>query len=163
MKRTEVREIAFHLIYEMGFHEFESDEIILERLDESIRQSIAGEIALYAGKLNDKQVNYVLTVVKGVAANLAELDSAIEQNSKGWSLKRLSRISHAILRLAMYEIHNMEDVPAGAAINEAVELAKKYESEEAARFINGILGTIVRAEGVKPEEIAETAAESADE
>lgn len=144
MSRTKAREIALHLIFEMGFHEFETDEMILERLDASIRNSISGDIALYAGELNEKQIQYILSVVKGVASHVAELDSKIEQYSRGWNIKRISRISVAILRLALYEMKYVEDVPLGVAINEAVEFSKEYDSQEAAAFINGILGTVGR-------------------
>ena len=106
---------------------------------------ISGEIALYAGKLSEAQTNYIVSVVTGVAEHLEELDNTIRDNAKGWSFKRLSRITVALLRLAIYEMRYVEDVPTGAAINEAVELAKVYDSSEAAAFINGVLGAVSRA------------------
>lgn len=145
MSRKKAREIALHLVFEMGFNEFEADQILTDRLDENIMQSIAGEIELYAGKLDDKQTAYIIDVVRGVAVHLAELDELIDVNARGWTIKRISRMTTAVLRLALYEMKYVDDVPVGAAINEAVELAKMYESDEAGAFINGILGTVGRA------------------
>ena len=145
MSRTKAREIALHLIFEMGFQQFE-DENLNNRLDESIMASISGDIALYAGKLSDQQTQYIRSVVKGVAGSLEELDRTIEAYSKGWKLNRLSRMTSAVLRLAIYEMRYVDDVPVGAAINEAVELAKMYDTDEAAAFVNGVLGSVARAE-----------------
>lgn len=144
MSRKKAREIALHLVFEMGFQAFQADEILADRLDECIMQSIGGEIELYAGKLDPSQISYIMSVVKGVAAHLPELDAQIAANAKGWNINRISKMTIAVLRLALYEIQYEEDVPLGAAINEAVELAKIYESDEAGAFVNGILGTVGR-------------------
>ncbi|MFQ9975924.1 MAG: transcription antitermination factor NusB [Butyricicoccus sp.] len=140
MSRTKAREIALHLIFEMGFQQFE-EENLNERLDEEIMKSISGDIALYAGKLSEEQTAYIRAVVKGVANDLPVLDTIIEANSKGWSLNRLSHMTIAVLRLALFEMRDVDDVPVGVAISEAVELAKKYDTEDAASFINGVLGS----------------------
>ena len=140
MSRTKAREIALHLIFEMGFQQFE-EENLNERLDEEIMKSISGDIALYAGKLSEEQTAYIRAVVKGVANDLPVLDTIIEANSKGWSLNRLSHMT-----IAVFEMRDVDDVPVGVAINEAVELAKKYDTEDAASFINGVLGSAARAE-----------------
>lgn len=145
MSRTKAREIALHLIFEMGFQQFE-EENLNERLDEEIMKSISGDIALYAGKLSEEQTAYIRAVVKGVANDLPVLDTIIEANSKGWSLNRLSHMTIAVLRLALFEMRDVDDVPVGVAINEAVELAKKYDTEDAASFINGVLGSAALAE-----------------
>lgn len=145
MSRKKAREIALHLIFEYGFGTFEAENVREECLSDEIMSLISGEIALYAGKLSESQTDYIVSVVTGVAGHLDELDGVIQENSQGWSFKRLSRITVAILRLALYEMRYVDDVPTGAAINEAVELAKVYDSPEAASFINGILGTVSRA------------------
>lgn len=144
VSRKQAREIALHLVFEMGFGAFEAENVMTDRLGEEIMQSISGDIALYAGKLDEAQTKYIVSTVKGVAEHLEELDAYIENNAKGWTLSRLSRITIAILRLAIYEMYYVEDVPVGAAINEAVELAKVYDSDEAASFINGVLGAVAR-------------------
>ena len=145
MSRTKAREIALHLVFEMGFQQF-ADENLNDRLDESIMASISGDIALYAGKLSEQQTQYIRSVVKGVAGHQDELDRTIETYAKGWKLSRLSRMTAAVLRLAIYEMRYVDDVPVRVAINEAVELAKVYDTDEAASFINGVLGAVARAE-----------------
>ena len=145
MSRTKAREIALHLIFEMGFQQFE-DENLEERLDESIMASISGDIALYAGKLSPAQTEYIRAVVKGVAAHQNELDETITAYSKGWKISRMSRMTVAVLRLAIYEMRYAEDVPVGVAINEAVELAKRFGGEGSSSFVNGVLGRLARQE-----------------
>ena len=81
-----------------------------------------------------------------MAEHRAELDETVARYARGWTLSRISRISLAILRCAICEILYLDDVPTGTAINEAVEIAKRYEEPETARFINGILGSYVREE-----------------
>lgn len=145
MSRKNARELALHLVFEMCFQPNDTVETMKARLTEEEMQSIGTEMPLYTNEVRENEKAYISAVVSGVKANEAELDVIIEKYSKGWKLNRLSRITIAILRLALYEIEYVEDVPAGAAINEAVELAKNYASEDAAAFINGILGSYVRA------------------
>ena len=92
-----------------------------------------------------KQLDYIRTVVTGVVEKNDELETIIATKlAAGWSLKRLSRVSLAILKLAAFEILYMEDIPAKVAANEAVELAKTYGSEDEPAFINGVLGSIIK-------------------
>lgn len=144
MSRKKAREIALHLIFELGFGAFEAENVMTDRLDQEIMQSLSGDVALYADALDESQTKYIVSTVKGVAAHLEELDAQIAANAKGWNISRLSRITVAILRLAIYEMTYVEDVPTGAAINEAVELAKTYDSEETGAYVNGVLGAIAR-------------------
>lgn len=95
---------------------------------------------------NAKQEEYIRRLVSGVAEHAAELDADIEKYAQGWRFERISLVASAIMRVAMYEILYMADIPQGAAISEAVEIAKKYETPEVAKFINGILGSFVRGE-----------------
>ena len=85
-------------------------------------------------------------MVRGVAEHGPELDQYIAQYSKNWNFARIPLTAAAIMRVAMYEILYMPEIPAAAAINDAVEIAKKYEDEKVVSFINGILGAFVRAE-----------------
>ena len=82
----------------------------------------------------------------GVAEHAAELDGYIAKYAKNWKFSRIPLVASAIMRVAMYEILYMQDIPNGAAINEAVEIAKKYETPETVKFINGILGSFAREE-----------------
>ena len=148
MSRQKAREIALHLIFELSFRKEEAvGELLQDRLDSELRASIAGDVELYAGKLTRKQTDYIITVVRGVMEQKEELDALIRANLTGWNLSRLSRITTSLLRLAIYEMQQLEDVPTGVAINEAIELAKKYDSDEAGAFINGVLGAVARGEG----------------
>ena len=108
--------------------------------------ALAPEHPIYEERPNAKQEEYIRRLVAGVAEHAAELDGDIEKYAKGWRFERISLVASAIMRVAMYEMLYMADIPAGVAINEAVEIAKNYESPEVVRFINGILGSFVRGE-----------------
>jgi len=88
---------------------------------------------------SNKDREYIEDIVRGVFANLAELDGVVEHNAKGWKLSRLAKIDLSILRLCIYEIKYRDDIPFIISVNEAVELAKKYGTEDSGSFINGIL------------------------
>lgn len=89
-------------------------------------------------------------IVKGVLDLKAEIDQLIEKHTVGWKIDRMASVDRNILRIAIYEIlRRREDVPLSVAINEAVELAKKYGTEESGKFINGVLAKIVREEGLE--------------
>ena len=103
-------------------------------------------------------------MVQGIADHGYELDQYIERYAVGWKFARIPLVASAIMRLAMYEILYMPDIPNGASINEAVELTRKYETEDVARFVNGILGSFVRAEaGEEPPAREAAAAEDTEE
>ncbi len=84
---------------------------------------------------------YITRLVTGVNEHAAELDGYIAKYAKNWKFSRIPLVASAIMRVAMYEILYMPDIPHGASINEAVEIAKKYETPETVKFINGILGS----------------------
>ena len=92
-----------------------------------------------------KADEYVKKVFFGVYENVNDIDEIISQNAVGWSIKRITKTALAILRLAIYEIKYYDEIPVSVAINEAVELAKKYSTPEDASYINGLLGTVVRS------------------
>ena len=96
----------------------------------------------------EDNLGYIQSVINGVDEKQAELDESISQHlKKGWTLKRISKVALSILRLAVYEMKYVDDVPQKVAINEAVNLAKEYGGEEDAKFINGILGAIAKDMG----------------
>ena len=146
MIRNTAREIAIHLSYELSFTEKPIDELLDERLTADAFAALAEEDAVYAEAPNAKQAEYIRRLVKGVEEHAAELDGYISKYAKGWSFARIPLVASAIMRVAMYEILYMPDIPNGVAINEAVEIAKKYETPETVKFINGILGSFVRQE-----------------
>lgn len=97
--------------------------------------------------LTEENQEYVKTVVQGVMQQQRALDAQISAVSQGWEVHRLGFVDRNILRLAIYEIVFMDEVPARVAANEAVELAKKFGDDESPRFINGLLGTVIREGG----------------
>ena len=149
MVRNTAREIAIHLSYELSFTDKQIDALLDERLQKESFAILAEEDELYRETPNAKQAEYIRHLVKGVNEHAAELDSYIEKYAVGWSFSRISLVASAIMRVAMYEILYMPDIPNGVAINEAVEIAKKYEAEETVKFINGILGKFVRSEAAE--------------
>ncbi len=129
MTRREAREQAFIVLFEKIF---DNDASITEIVE------TAKEAELI--KINAFAEN----ILNAVESNSEAIDKAIEDNSKDWALSRLPKVSLALLRLAVAEIKYIDEVPDGVAVNEAVELAKKYGTNEDAGFINGILGTIAK-------------------
>ena len=146
MVRNTAREIAVHLAYELSFTDKTAEELVNERLRSESFAELAPEDALYADAPNAKQADYIRTLVCGVAAHAPELDDFIAKYARGWSFERIPLVASAIMRVAMYEILYFRDIPNSVAINEAVEIAKKYETPETVKFINGILGSFVRGE-----------------
>lgn len=95
--------------------------------------------------LEIEDLAYIKEVYDGVKDKTAEIDAIIEKITSSWKLERISKVDLAILRLAIYEMKYRSDVPNSAAINEAVELAKKYGAEGSGKFVNGVLGGIAKS------------------
>ena len=146
MTRSNAREIAVHLSFALGFSDQTAEELLEDSLSRENFAQLKDEEPLYGEYPNEKQRQYITALVKGVYDHGAELDGYISKYAIGWSFSRISRMTAAVMRVAMYEILYMPDIPAAAAINEAVELARRYDAPEAAAFANGILGAFVRGE-----------------
>ena len=146
MVRNTAREIAIHLSYELNFSGRTAQELLDQRLTAEAFAELAEEEDLYREVPNAKQAAYIRLLVLGAGEHGAELDGYIEKYAKGWKFSRIPLVASAIMRVAMYEVLYMPDVPNAAAINEAVEIAKKYETPETVKFINGILGSFSRQE-----------------
>ena len=93
-------------------------------------------------EVEEEEKEFILKETEGTKEHLAEIDEMISKKAKKWATGRMSKVDLAILRLAIYEICFSEEIPTSVAINEAIELAKKFSSDEAPSFINGILGSI---------------------
>lgn len=145
MTRSNAREIAMHLIYELEFHEDLPEELFQRVFTEDYYPRLGEESELYAEKPNDRQMKYIEDCVRGVYVKQKELDDIIETYAVGWKVNRIAKVSLAVLRLAVYEILYVEDAPTGAVINEAVEIARRYEEEDKVSFINGVLGSFARS------------------
>ncbi|WP_458862010.1 transcription antitermination factor NusB [Acidaminobacterium chupaoyuni] len=145
MSRREARELALHMIYAGEYSEKMPADLVKETLTPEYFATMAEEYDLYRAVPPDEQMEYLHRAVEGVLSHGPELDSYLEKYAVGWSVSRISRISKCIMRLSMYEMLYLQ-IPVAASVNEAVELAKKYESNEAASFINGLLATFVKKE-----------------
>ena len=145
MTRADARELAVHLIYGRDFTGEEPEQIFALRLNKEYYAKLSAENEVYADRPSRKQLLYIDSVVAGVANREEELNQQIQKYSIGWNVSRISRLTRAVLQLAMFEIRYVEDVPAGVAVAEAVRLAKKYDGDDTGSFVNGILGTFVRS------------------
>lgn len=143
MSRKAAREIAVHIVYDYGFNYDIGEEALSYFLSDEFAESISSDTDIYS-QVGKGQHDYICGIVKGVAEKRDEIDEMIRKYSVGWNINRISRIAMAIMRVAVYESKFVEDVSEKIAINEAVEIAKKYDTAETASFINGILGSIVR-------------------
>ena len=128
MSRRKSREQAFALLFEKSFN-----DLPVMDLAEGAQDARACIIEPFA-----------LALAQGAEEKLAELDARIEEHSHKWSHNRISRVALAVLRLAVYEMLYEDETPVSVAINEAVELAKRYGGEEDSSFVNGVLGGISR-------------------
>lgn len=146
MTRNNAREIAVHLVFALGFGARSADEVLESELNRERFAALGEENPLYAQYPNEKQREYIRTLVEGVYAHGEELDGYISSYAVGWALSRIPRMARAVLRTAMYEVLYMPDVPNASAIDAAVELTKQYEPQEVAAFVNGILGSFVRSQ-----------------
>ncbi len=146
MIRNVAREIAMHLSFELGFTGLSAEELLEQRLSGPHFEALAPEYEVYGELPGPSQRAYICRLVQGIAVHGYELDQYIDKYSKGWRFERIPLVAGAIMRVAMYEILYMPEIPNGASINEAVEIAKKYEEPDVVRFINGILGSFVRNE-----------------
>ena len=153
MTRGNARELAVHLIYGREFTGDPPIEVIRLRLEEGYYENLAAEYEIYTERPTGKQVKYLERIVSGVYEHHDELNEIIGKFSIGWDVKRISRFNRVILQLAVYEILYVDDVPEGVAISEAVRIAKKY-NDEMGPFVNGILGSFVRARKEAPTETA---------
>ena len=145
MTRGNARELALHLIYGRVFTGEEPEQVISTRLEKEYYAELAQETDVYAERPSRAQLRYIDMVVAGVANREEELDEQIRKYAIGWDISRISKLARCILRLAIYEIQYVEDVPAGVAVAEAVRIAKKYNDDDTGSFVNGILGSFVRS------------------
>ena len=148
MTRTAAREIAVHFVFELGFTGQTPEDLLSQALTRQTFGAIGEEEPLYAEFPNAQQREYITRLVKGVYDHAPELDGYISKYAIGWKFDRLNRVAIAIMRVCMYEVLYMQDIPNAAAINEAVELMKHYEEPEVVSFVNGILGSFVRGESL---------------
>lgn len=130
MSRTELREHIFRMLFRVEFNSAEEmkeqEQFYFDELEEA----------------TGKDQEYILNKYRAIDEKKEEIDKLLNEVTEGWKTSRMNRVDLTILRLATYEIKWDEDVPTGVAINEAVELAKKYSSDDGPSFINGVLAKV---------------------
>ncbi|MHC1750375.1 MAG: transcription antitermination factor NusB [Cellulosilyticaceae bacterium] len=127
MTRREARELIMKMLYEKSFHdETQIAEILKQNLEE----------------VQGKVKHFVEEEFLGIINHEAEIDTMISQSASNWSIDRIAKIDLMLLRMAIYEMKWVEDVPARVAINEAIEIAKLYSTDKSPKFINGVLGKV---------------------
>ena len=137
MNRHQAREALLTIVFEKGF------------VSEGENCDFADEFDIMTANREIETNDYMRECYIGIMAHAEELENKIAQTAIGWKTERMSRMSRSILTIAVYEMLYAEDVPYTVAINEAVELAKSYDHDDAPRFINGILNKIAEKEGLK--------------
>lgn len=136
MSRRELREHIFKYLFRIEFHGREEmpeqEQFFFETLDMEAEEH-------QTAKVKDDDAAYISAKSNKIIGKLDEIDAMINKQAKGWTTQRMGKVDLTILRLAVYEIVFDEDVPTGVAINEAVELAKRFGQEESSGFVNGVL------------------------
>lgn len=142
MKRRLAREIAVQSLYQMEMNEVTAAEAVDMLMEEARQQdNELGAQPAEAAKVNE----YTRELVMGVVERKKAIDEMLQQHLTGWQVDRLSRVDRQVLRLACYEMVFRDDVPPKAAINEAIELAKHFGTDESGKFVNGVLGKLIGA------------------
>ena len=135
MKRRELREHIFQLLFRVEFNgQDEMEEQVSLYVDDMKEEEI----------VEPKDETYIEEKYKKIVEKLPEIDELLEKYSKGWKLSRMNKVDLTILRLGVYEMKYDEEIPEKVAINEAVELAKKFGGDEAPAFVNGILAKLIQ-------------------
>ena len=127
MTRRELRENIFKMLFRVEFHKAEEIPEQFALFEEEI------------ANLRDEDRAYLTDKCNDIFSKVEELDAAINEVSEGWKTSRMGKVDLSLIRLAVYEIRYEEDIPTKVAINEAIELAKKYGTDESPAFINGVL------------------------
>lgn len=131
MTRREIRENVFKMLFRVEFHE---------------KEEFSEQFALFEeelGNLSEKNLTYIREKCNAIFEKNEEIDEAINEAVTGWKTSRMNKVDLTIIRLAVYEMKFEEDIPAKVSINEAIELAKAYGTDESASFVNGVLAKFV--------------------
>lgn len=128
MGRRELREQIFLLLFRVEFN-------APEEMPEQIRMFFEDDETVYT----EKDADYITAKYEKVVENLPQLDAQLKEKAEGWDIKRIGKVELTVMRLALYEMQHDDDVPVSVAINEAVELAKKFGQDNSGSFVNAIL------------------------
>ena len=130
MTRRALREQVFLMLFRVEFHGAEELREQIELYKEQLEEC------------SEKDCKYIVDKFKNIVEKLDEIDTAIGEASKGWKVSRMAKVDLALIRLAVYEMKYEEDVPVKVAINEAIELAKQYGTDDSPAFVNGVLAKL---------------------
>jgi transcription antitermination protein NusB len=136
--RRAARELALNILYQVDVAKIPPQEAI--------------QVALENTNLEETAAEFATALVEGTLGQMKELDGKLAKLSVGWELQRQPAVDRNILRMAMFEILSMGHIPVSVSVNEAVELAKKFSTDESGRFINGVLGALIRNTEAEKEE-----------
>ncbi|REK77927.1 transcription antitermination factor NusB [Paenibacillus paeoniae] len=141
MKRRLAREIAISSLYQMEMNEVTAAEAVEMLMEELREENEIGADPKEAGSTDE----FARELVYGVLERKQAIDGMLQQFLTGWQVDRLSRVDRQVLRLACYEMVFRDDVPPKAAINEAIDLAKHFGTDESGKFVNGVLGKLLQS------------------
>lgn len=134
MKRRKAREHALQILFQLDIRKEKPSAVVLKHLWAEYRP-------------DDEVKAFAEEIIKGTYKHLSEINSLIHQCAKNWTLDRMAVVDRNVIRMAVYEILFRMDIPTSVTINEAIEIAKKYGTEESASFVNGILDSVARSTG----------------
>ncbi|MGF7048592.1 N utilization substance protein B [Paenibacillus sp. DS2015] len=140
MKRRIAREIVVQSLYQMEMNLVDSEEAVSTLLEEASEENETDRVIKDEIKLKE----YVLELVNGTWTNKVAIDELLGHYLVGWQISRLSRVDRQVLRLASYEMVYQDDVPAKVVVNEAIDLAKHFGTEDSGKFVNGVLGNMIK-------------------
>ncbi len=130
--RSKARDIALCLLYQIEISKIKPEDALLGDLAKSFKDQIV--------------IDFMSQLVEGVIFNQEKIDSIIKKYAQNWKIKRMAVVDRNVLRISVYELFFLEDIPPKVSINEAIELAKRYGDLDSARFVNGILDKIYKKE-----------------
>ena len=131
MSRREIREIIFKLLFRVEFHDNDEMQEQFDMIEDEL------------GNISETDINYIKDKFSKIVENIDTIDAEINEKSQGWKTNRMGKVDLSIIRLAVYEIKFEDDIPVKVSIKEAVELAKKFGTDDSASFVNGVLAKFV--------------------
>ena len=143
MKRSQIREQIFKLLFRIEFNSMddmpEQVRLFMEAPTLDNDENDSKDVVL-----SDSEEKYIVDKYNSIVEHISEIDKVINETAKGWTADRLGKVELTILRLAVYEIQYDEDIPASVAIDQAVELSKRFGRDESYAFVNGILAKLAK-------------------
>ena len=143
MNRSQIREQIFKLLFRVEFNKVDDMPEQVELFMES-PTTYKDEDEIKEISFSEQEEEYILNKYNDIMSNISEIDTIIDSNAKGWTKDRLGKVELTILRLAIYEIKFDDDIPVSVAIDQAVELSKRFGRDESYAFINGILASVAK-------------------